>query len=85
MTHATCGSRMARSDQSLATAGQAVERRFDEPGTFFYYCQPHSAFMAGTIIITDASGVNPLLVTMLAALAVLGAVTVWRLRRKRTG
>jgi plastocyanin len=70
-------------DQSLATAGQAVERQFDQPGTFFYYCQPHSAFMAGTIVVTEAPGVNPLLVITLAALALaaLAAVTVWRLRR----
>lgn len=38
-------------DRSLATAGAMAERRFDTPGTFSYFCQPHSAFMAGRVTV----------------------------------
>jgi plastocyanin len=74
-------------DQSLASAGQAVERRFDQPGTFFYFCQPHSTFMAGTIVVTEASGVNPWAWIALVALAfaALAGVRAWRLRGRPTG
>lgn len=29
-------------DASLAVRGATVERVFDTPGTFAYFCQPHS-------------------------------------------
>jgi plastocyanin len=39
-------------DRTLATRGQAFEFKFDRPGTFHFYCQPHSEFMAGTVLVT---------------------------------
>jgi plastocyanin len=34
---------------SVFSRGQTFQRRFDRPGTFHYFCQPHSEFMAGTV------------------------------------
>lgn len=36
-------------DQSLSSEGDTFEYTFDEPGTFHYFCQPHSGFMFGTV------------------------------------
>lgn len=36
-------------DESLSSEGATFEHVFDEPETVFYYCQPHSNFMDGTI------------------------------------
>jgi plastocyanin len=38
-------------DSSLATRDATVERVFDTPGTFAYFCQPHSPFMFATITV----------------------------------
>jgi len=43
-------------DQSLSTAGQVIERAFDSPGRFFYFCQPHSTFMAASLVVTQPPG-----------------------------
>jgi len=40
-------------DHSLLAADDVAEYTFDEPGTYSYFCQPHSSFMAGTIIVTE--------------------------------
>jgi plastocyanin len=37
---------------SLFAAGDVVEFTFDEEGTYLYFCQPHSEFMVGTIVVT---------------------------------
>lgn len=36
-------------DKSLFRKGDTFQYTFKEAGTFFYYCQPHSTFMAGTV------------------------------------
>jgi plastocyanin len=38
-----------RFDRSLAGRGESFEFRFDVPGTYAYYCRPHSEFMFGTV------------------------------------
>jgi plastocyanin len=38
-------------DESLAVRGATVERVFDSPGTFAYFCQPHSAFMFALVTV----------------------------------
>jgi plastocyanin len=38
-----------RFDQSMSRRGQTLTHTFDRPGTFHYYCQPHSDFMFGTV------------------------------------
>lgn len=40
-----------RLDRSLFAAGEMIEYNFAEPGVYHYYCQPHSDFMFGTIIV----------------------------------
>lgn len=42
-------------DAQVFAAGDAVEFTFDEPGTYAYFCQPHSEFMTGTIVVTEPS------------------------------
>jgi plastocyanin len=39
-------------DRTLAVAGQTVELRFDAPGLYAYYCEPHVDFMAGIVRVT---------------------------------
>jgi plastocyanin len=36
-------------DAVLDEPGETFEQTFDEEGSYPYYCQPHSEFMAGTI------------------------------------
>ena len=38
-------------DQSMFEDGDTIERTFTEPGEFHYFCQPHVAFMAGTVVV----------------------------------
>jgi plastocyanin len=38
-------------DGTIAARGQAFEHTFARPGTYHYYCRPHSEFMAGTVIV----------------------------------
>lgn len=40
-------------DQSMFEVGDTIERTFNEAGQFHYFCQPHVAFMAGTVVVTD--------------------------------
>lgn len=40
-------------DEVLSSEGETAERVFDQPGTVFYYCQPHSSFMDGTIEVVE--------------------------------
>lgn len=42
-------------DAQVFAAGDAVEFTFDEPGTYHYFCQPHSEFMTGTVVVTEPS------------------------------
>jgi plastocyanin len=39
-------------NRSLFARGQTFEYTFRRPGTFHYYCQPHSEFMFGTVRVT---------------------------------
>lgn len=39
-------------DSALASHGDTFAFTFDEPGTYHYYCKPHSPFMFGTITVT---------------------------------
>jgi plastocyanin len=39
-------------DGTLATRGAAFSFRFTRPGTYRFYCKPHSDFMAGTVVVT---------------------------------
>jgi len=40
-------------DAVLDEAGETFSRRFPQAGTFPYYCQPHSEFMAGTVQVVE--------------------------------
>jgi plastocyanin len=40
-------------DGSLFSAGDTFEFTFRNPGTYHYYCRPHSEFMVGTIRVTE--------------------------------
>jgi plastocyanin len=39
-------------DRSLFARNQTAEYKFTRPGTYHYYCRPHSEFMAGTVRVT---------------------------------
>jgi plastocyanin len=39
-------------NRSLFARGQTFEYTFRRAGTYHYYCQPHSEFMAGTVHVT---------------------------------
>jgi plastocyanin len=43
-------------DAQVFDEGDVVEFTFDEPGTYAYFCQPHSEFMTGTIVVTEPGG-----------------------------
>lgn len=78
-------------DQSLAAAGDTAQRMFDRPGSFFYFCQPHSTFMAATITVTPGapesandsgqSGVGKIVV--IGVVIALGAAAVLALLHRR--
>jgi len=38
---------------SMFEVGDVIERTFSDAGTFRYFCQPHVAFMAGSVIVTE--------------------------------
>jgi plastocyanin len=40
-------------DHSLFSRGDAFTYSFSKPGTYRYYCQPHAAFMFGTVTVTE--------------------------------
>lgn len=74
-------------DQSVFAAGATVEQTFTTPGRYAYFCQPHSAFMFGTITVTAAPPspnipvINVLVVVGVAA--VLASLLVLRRRAGR--
>jgi plastocyanin len=39
-------------NKSLFRRGATFQFRFTRPGTFHYYCQPHTEFMWGTVTVT---------------------------------
>jgi plastocyanin len=43
-----------RFNRSLSRRGQTFRHTFHQPGTFHYYCQPHSQFMFGTVHVVEA-------------------------------
>lgn len=59
-------------DRSLVSAGDFIERTFERPGTFRYFCQPHSVFMSGTIEIVGRTAPRPR--GPVSAWAIAGAV-----------
>jgi plastocyanin len=38
-------------DRQAFMRGDRVERTLAAPGTYFFYCQPHAAFMFGTVTV----------------------------------
>ncbi len=76
-------------DESLFAAGDVVEHTFDEPGTFSYFCQPHSEFMAGTIMVTEATGSTVwrwwVAGIAVASIVVAGPVIIQRRARRTVG
>lgn len=36
-------------DETMSSEGDTFEFTFEEPGTYHFYCKPHSSFMVGTI------------------------------------
>lgn len=40
-------------DHTLSSADEAVEIRFEEPGTYAFYCQPHADFMQGVVRVVE--------------------------------
>jgi plastocyanin len=38
---------------TLASRGRTFAFSFARPGTYYYYCQPHSHFMTGTVRVTE--------------------------------
>jgi plastocyanin len=40
-------------NRSLFARGDAFEYTFTRPGTYHYFCQPHSAFMTGTVRVVE--------------------------------
>lgn len=43
-------------DETLSSEDDAFEFTFEEPGTFHYYCKPHSGFMFGTVHVEGEAG-----------------------------
>jgi plastocyanin len=39
--------------RSFFRRGDAFQYTFRRPGTFHYYCQPHAAFMFGTVTVRE--------------------------------
>jgi plastocyanin len=75
-------------NESLFGPGVEVAFTFDEPGTYFYFCQPHAEFMAGTIIVegSEAAAGSTAWRWWAAGSAgavVLIALVVFTLRRRR--
>ena len=77
-------------DRTLTTQGESAEFRFDTAGVYPYYCQPHAAFMAGTVRVTTVAGGGAFpdgvfrgLPVAVAAMLMALAVRAWR-RRCRT-
>jgi plastocyanin len=81
-------------NESLFAAGDIVAYTFDEPGTYAYFCQPHSAFMAGTIVVAaddepaadEQSSVWPWWIALAAGSVALvaAAVLTWGSRSRHT-
>jgi plastocyanin len=40
-------------NRSLFARGDVFDYTFTRPGTYHYYCQPHSGFMTGTVRVTE--------------------------------
>lgn len=70
-------------DQSVFASGDVVEYRFDEPGTYAYFCQPHSTFMAGTVVVTEPGDSPWRWLVAGAGAAVVIATAGWALWRRR--
>jgi plastocyanin len=42
-----------RFDRTLSRTGQTFTYTFQRPGTYHYYCRPHSDFMTGTVRVVS--------------------------------
>ena len=70
-------------DRPLSAPGDSVQFRFDRPGRYAYYCQPHSEFMFATVRVTgDAGDGRRWLPALIGAGAILGLAALglgwWR-------
>ncbi|HEV8296670.1 MAG TPA: plastocyanin/azurin family copper-binding protein [Acidimicrobiales bacterium] len=73
-------------DAALSSRGESLERRFDISGTYSYYCQPHSEFMAGTIDVRAGGGDgSPTWVGWIVAAGVAALIAGFVVRRARRG
>jgi plastocyanin len=71
-------------DAALSSRGESLERRFDTAGTYSYYCQPHSEFMAGTIEVRAGGGDgSPTSVGWIVAAGAAALITGFFVRRAR--
>lgn len=43
-------------DESMSSEGDTFEYTFEEPGTYHYFCKPHSGFMEGTVHVEGEDG-----------------------------
>jgi plastocyanin len=74
-------------NESLFGPGIEVAYTFEVPGTYFYFCQPHAEFMAGTIIVVRSEAAGSAAWRSWAAgsagAVVFIALVVFALRRRR--
>jgi len=70
-------------DQSVFARGDVVEYRFDQPGTYHYFCQPHSTFMAGTIVVTEPDESRWARLAVSAGATVVVATSGWAIWRRQ--
>lgn len=72
-------------DHSVFMADDIVEYTIDEPGTYAYFCQPHSTFMAGTIIVTEPDQDRPFwhLVVVYVGIFVVAVIVGLTVRSRR--
>lgn len=68
-------------DETMSSEGDTFEFTFEEPGTYHYFCKPHSGFMFGTITVEGGGSADAPLPGAWALLGVLGAVAVVVARR----
>lgn len=72
-------------DETMSSEGDTFEFTFEEPGTYHFYCKPHSGFMFGTIHVEgEAAGTSDApLGGLVAVVAGLAASSLLAARRAR--
>lgn len=68
-------------DESMSSEGDTFEVTFDEPGTYHYFCQPHSDFMFGTVVVEGEASTDAPFPGAVYLVGVLGALAVLVARR----